>query len=117
MGSPTKLPADSASAAAVASVYEKRDAIVPSETLEAAPMQSAAGPPLTSTKAEQITKIAHDFNNLLTLVLGYGETILISLPANHPVCQYANQICDAAREGARLSSNLSAVVQSRPPQS
>ena len=113
----TQVHADSASAVAVASVQEKSSPILQTEALEAPPVQSAADLPLTSIKAEQIVKIAHDFNNLLTLVLGYGEAILISLPANHPVCQYANQICDAAREGARLSSDLSAVVQSRPPQS
>jgi signal transduction histidine kinase len=116
MSSPPKLHLDSASAVAVASAHEKSGSIVQAETLEASPVQSAAGLPLTSAKAEQIVQIAHDFNNLLTLVLGYGETILMSLPANHPVCQYANQICDAAREGARLSSTLSALVRPRPTQ-
>ncbi|MFZ0333469.1 MAG: hypothetical protein WAN10_19305 [Candidatus Acidiferrales bacterium] len=116
MSSPLKLHVDSASAVAVASAHEKSGSIVQAETLESSPVQSAAGLPLTSTKAEQIVRIAHDFNNLLTLVLGYGETILFSLPANHPVCQYANQICEAAREGARLSGDLSALVRPKPVQ-
>jgi hypothetical protein len=111
-----KLHADSASVAAVASVHEKSASIAEPETLDAAPAQPAASSLPGSIKPEEIVRIAHDFNNLLTLVLGYGETILISLPGNHPVRQYANHICKAAREGARLSASLSALVQRKSPQ-
>ncbi|MFZ0466308.1 MAG: hypothetical protein WBL99_12770 [Candidatus Acidiferrales bacterium] len=67
--------------------------------------------------AEQIVKMMHDFNNLLTLVLGYGETILMSLPDTHPLHQHAAHICNAAKEGARLSRDLAALFQPRPARS
>ncbi|MGB6484107.1 MAG: hypothetical protein WBE86_11540 [Candidatus Acidiferrales bacterium] len=111
-----KLHVNSASVAAVASVHEKSASIAEPETPDAAPVQPIVSTLPGSVKAEDIVRIAHDFNNLLTLVLGYGETILISLPDNHPVRQYATHICNAAREGARLSASLSALVQRKSPQ-
>ncbi|MGC1105304.1 MAG: hypothetical protein WA876_02085 [Candidatus Acidiferrales bacterium] len=116
MSSSQKLHVNSASVAVVASVHEKSVSIAEPETLDAVPVQPIVSSLPGGIKAEEITRIAHDFNNLLTLVLGYGETILISLPDNRRVCQYATHICNAAREGARLSASLSALVQRKSPQ-
>lgn len=111
-----KLHVDSASVAVAVSVHEKSAPIAQPETLGTTPAEPSASSLPGSVKPEQIVRIAHDFNNLLTLVLGYGETILVNLPESHPVRQYANHICNAAREGARLSASLSALVRPKSPQ-
>lgn len=59
----------------------------------------------------QIANIAHDFNNILTLVLGYGEKLLKALPKDHPGHSFAEEIYRAAKEGERLSLELSSLAQ------
>jgi len=59
----------------------------------------------------QIGKIAHDFNNVLTLVLGYGEKLLKALPKDHPGHAFAEEIYRAAKDGERLSLELSSLAQ------
>jgi len=67
-----------------------------------------AGPAATA----QIGKIAHDFNNILTLVLGYGEKLMKTLPKDHPGHVFAEEIYRAAKDGERLSLQLSSLAQS-----
>jgi hypothetical protein len=59
-----------------------------------------------------IARIAHDFNNILTLVLGYGESLLKTLPKGHPARPSAEEICRAARDGERLTLELMSLAQS-----
>lgn len=94
--------AGSGSSAATAVAREEPPAIPQSDS-------SCASP-------EQVLRFAHDFNNILTLVLGYGETIMMSLPEAHPVHQFASQICKAAKEGARLSRDLTVLMHQASPQ-
>jgi hypothetical protein len=70
------------------------------------------GSPPARIPPEEILRVTHDFNNLLTLILGYGETILIVLPDDHTLRALAEEICRAAKEGARLSKHLSSLAQS-----
>jgi len=79
-------------------------------TLAEAPIESPSAQPGTSTTA-QIGKIAHDFNNILTLVLGYGEKLLKTLPKDHPGHSFAEEIYRAAKDGERLSLELSSLAQ------
>lgn len=65
----------------------------------------------SGSSARQIGKIAHDFNNILTLVLGYGENLLKTLPKGHPGRSFAEEICRAVREGERLSLELASLAQ------
>lgn len=65
-----------------------------------------------SSATAQIGEIAHDFNNILTLVLGYGEKLLKMLPKDHPGHSFAEEIYRAAKEGERLSMELSSLAQS-----
>jgi len=77
------------------------------------PQTSVENDPVSPDIAEtrSIRNIAHDFNNLLTLVLGYGEALLKSLPEGHPGRAFADEICRAAREGERLSMELSSIAR------
>jgi hypothetical protein len=103
---------------AAAAVAREPLAIVPeSQAPSVAHPASAADLAPAGPNSDQIAQIVHDFNNLLTLVLGYGETILMSLPESHPVYSFASQICNAAKEGARLSRDLSVLIRQTPRQS
>lgn len=50
--------------------------------------------------------VAHDFNNILTIIVGYGELMLKELGPDHPWLEGMNQICEAARRAAGLTSQL-----------
>src|SRR5437867_7045535 len=50
--------------------------------------------------------IAHDFNNLLTVINGYSELMLLSLPVEHPHCATFEQIRQAGEKASRLIRQL-----------
>jgi PAS domain S-box-containing protein len=50
--------------------------------------------------------IAHDFNNLLMVIRGDGALILQRFPANDPLRQNAEAICEAADQAATLTRQL-----------
>src|SRR5690606_26434307 len=50
--------------------------------------------------------VAHDFNNLLTVILGYSEFALETLPKGDPVRDSINEICGAAKRAERLTQQL-----------
>ena len=52
--------------------------------------------------------IAHDFNNLLTVINGYSELVLLSLPVEHPHCATFEQIRQAGEKASRLIRQLMA---------
>ena len=50
--------------------------------------------------------VAHDFNNILTVIIGCGELLEASLPADHPGRRDLAVLGDAARQGADLTAQL-----------
>jgi PAS domain S-box-containing protein len=50
--------------------------------------------------------IAHDFNNLLTIINGYADFLLDSLPEDGPDHSWAAEIRDAGERAARLTAQL-----------
>jgi PAS domain S-box-containing protein len=50
--------------------------------------------------------VAHDFNNLLTVIRGYGESLLLSLPDDTPERNAAREISRAATMASALTRQL-----------
>ncbi len=50
--------------------------------------------------------VAHDFNNLLNVINGYSELILDEISTNNPIRKDLEQIRDAGRRAATLTSQL-----------
>ena len=50
--------------------------------------------------------VAHDFNNMLTAIIGFGELVAQSLPADHPSRDDVKEILDAAGRAAGLTRQL-----------
>jgi two-component system, cell cycle sensor histidine kinase and response regulator CckA len=50
--------------------------------------------------------IAHDFNNILTGIIGYGNILMMKLPAESPFIATVKQILAAAERGAGLTQGL-----------
>jgi PAS domain S-box-containing protein len=50
--------------------------------------------------------VAHDFNNLLTVILGFTDHVVRTLPPDHPVVGDLAYVQEAARTGAELTGKL-----------
>jgi PAS domain S-box-containing protein len=50
--------------------------------------------------------VAHDFNNILTAIIGYGNLILMKLPAGDAVRPFVSQILASAERAAQLTHSL-----------
>jgi two-component system cell cycle sensor histidine kinase/response regulator CckA len=59
--------------------------------------------------------IAHDFNNLLTLITGYSQLALSSLPRPHPLCALLEPIASAGERAALLTHQLQAYSRKQVP--
>jgi hypothetical protein len=79
------------------------------------PPSSQATRPKQVIQSQEIRRITHDFNNLLTLVMGHGETVLLSLPEGHPLQANAQEIVRAAADAARLLRTFSGITSPARP--
>lgn len=50
--------------------------------------------------------VAHDFNHFLTVILGYSDLMLQSLPAGDPLREHSRHVRDAATSAATLTREL-----------
>jgi signal transduction histidine kinase len=53
--------------------------------------------------------VAHDVHNLLTVILGWSDVLLDSLPAQGPAWQQAREIRAASERGARIAGRMLAL--------
>lgn len=60
--------------------------------------------------------IAHDFNNMLSVIIGYGEMVLYSMPADSPYHEQIKEIVNAGRRSADLTRQLLAFARKQPIQ-
>ncbi len=63
--------------------------------------------------------IAHDFNNILSVIIGYGELLLMDMKEDDPLRRHAVQLIAAADRAALLTQGLLAfsrkqVIRTRP---
>jgi two-component system cell cycle sensor histidine kinase/response regulator CckA len=58
--------------------------------------------------------VAHDFNNLLTIIKGFSEMLLEAHGEGDPLRLAAEEICNAARQGAELAQQLLAFSRKQP---
>jgi CheY-like chemotaxis protein len=56
--------------------------------------------------AELVRRLAHDFSNVLTGILGFSELNLSLLGPDSPTCRYAQEIHQAAQQGAEFTQTL-----------
>jgi two-component system cell cycle sensor histidine kinase/response regulator CckA len=79
-------------------------------SLAATPARAADENTLQARKMEAVGRlasgVAHDFNNLLTVLTGYGELLLGTLPTFHPGRPYAEEILRVAERGAAVTRQL-----------
>jgi signal transduction histidine kinase len=50
--------------------------------------------------------VAHDFNHFLTVILGYSDLMMVSLPAGHSLREHAEHVRDAATSATTLTREL-----------
>ena len=50
--------------------------------------------------------IAHDFNNVLSIILGYSDLMLATLPVNDPIREKIKRIHESANQAATLTRQL-----------
>jgi len=58
--------------------------------------------------------VAHDFNNTLSVILGYGEMLLDTLPEGAPSREKVQQMVDAGHRSSRLTRKLLAFSRKQP---
>jgi len=73
---------------------------------------------LQSQKMEAVGRlaggIAHDFNNLLTAIIGYGYLLYDEMPKEDPKSKMLEEILNAAKRAAGLTSQLLAFSRKTP---
>lgn len=60
--------------------------------------------------------IAHDFNNMLSVIIGYGEMILYTMPPDNPFHDQIKEIVTAGKRSADLTRQLLAFARKQPIQ-
>jgi PAS domain S-box-containing protein len=50
--------------------------------------------------------VAHDFNNILTVIMGYGNMLLMNMKPDNPMAEMIDQILRSAERAAHLTSSL-----------
>jgi signal transduction histidine kinase len=58
--------------------------------------------------------VAHDFNNILSVILGYNQSVLAHLEADHPARHHAEEVKHAASHGVGLTRQLLSFSRKQP---